>query len=729
MEDEIVEEEGFVERAFIPYRPRKRRRNNENEKDYQRTCYEDGREEIVLINRLKSQLETLEAEVLLAKISLLERDYKIKEFETIVSEKEKENQQLKTELKKCRQTIGMFRMWKRKRPKGTGSLQHLPKIEAESICHLFDMGLTFGTYDLLRKTIHGKIKEKIPYCSGILPSRYKICKLRSKIHEELWTFKPQWRPEGIELDPEMVLKKMAEILKWKGKEEVTVAIGLDARLLSKGLKGIKPQTIVGICERGKDSNLSPDYFFRLGYFWGKEHRQLVKRNMKSLIAYLNNTEEPGVAYLDVGDGEKVKINIMFCSDLMAMKQIFPSEGGCCFCKWEAGKDGHTLFKIENPNEVPPNALFRIPRKNIVTCVLHKGIRIVELLVKLLLQQWSALKSSPDKATRKQGFENYLQEQKIFSNDWELTEEKVKIFSLSEKDAIKILQTWEELVRILEPQPRETTINCWRAVVKSLNDMQIESVTSEKVTEIKRDGTDAMTQFRTRFFPGDVTPYLHDLSSHLWESQERCKEISEDLAVKFFSGRQMENANLQDQLFYHHHSLRGSNAWRKPKNAHQNITSSGTVSSDSEINQPFIPHDSDSDDHSNKELEELFEKPNTKELLGKKTCEILKKYLYWLGESQVGVKDELVLRILDRYPKFKRKIQKMNERISMENLKQKTELEQDLRSDINWKLLQFRTRKIYFMINGNDKEVQKIKEKRKKKKERKEETRRNKSPRT
>jgi hypothetical protein len=144
MEDEIVEEEGFVERAFIPYRPRKRRRNNENEKDYQRTCYEDGREEIVLINRLKSQLETLEAEVLLAKISLLERDYKIKEFETIVSEKEKENQKLKTELKKCRQTIGMFRMWKRKRPKGTGSLQHLPKIEAESICHLFDMGLTFG---------------------------------------------------------------------------------------------------------------------------------------------------------------------------------------------------------------------------------------------------------------------------------------------------------------------------------------------------------------------------------------------------------------------------------------------------------------------------------------------------------------------------------------------------------------------------------------------------------
>jgi ATP-dependent protease Clp ATPase subunit len=61
---------------------------------------------------------------------------------------------------------------------------------------------------------------------------------------------------------------------------------------------------------------------------------------------------------------------------------------------------------------------------------------------------------------------------------------------------------------------------------------------------------------------------------------------------------------------------------------------------------------------------------------------------------------------------------MNERISMENLKQKTELEQDLRSDINWKLLQFRTRKIYFMINGNDKEVQKIKEKRKKKRKEK-----------
>jgi hypothetical protein len=63
---------------------------------------------------------------------------------------------------------------------------------------------------------------------------------RQEINEQISDWGPTVTTDGIELDVEKVLKHMAQENDWKSKKEVSVCFGIDARLLSKGLKGTKP---------------------------------------------------------------------------------------------------------------------------------------------------------------------------------------------------------------------------------------------------------------------------------------------------------------------------------------------------------------------------------------------------------------------------------------------------------------------------------------------------------
>jgi hypothetical protein len=149
---------------------------------------------------------------------------------------------------------------------------------------------------------------------------------------------------------------MAEANKWVSGQTIDVCFGVDARLLSKGNKGVAPQTMVCIAERGEHVSLKALDVYRIALLWGKENRQLLRRNLQTTIKFLDSLKD-GKTTLEM-DGEVLTFEFFFCSDLAASDQVFPNDG-CLFCDWVKGSK---LSNIKDPNKVPTGALFNIPKK-------------------------------------------------------------------------------------------------------------------------------------------------------------------------------------------------------------------------------------------------------------------------------------------------------------------------------------------------------------------------------
>jgi hypothetical protein len=305
-----------------------------------------------------------------------------------------------------------------KREKVNKNIFEIKEIPAHILAPLFDCSMTVECYDHLRRIMkhyvvsNGQRKRKTP-----LPSYSSINRFRRKVNETILEWNPTIQCDGIELGFEEVLSMIGKEKKWAEKKRVTVCIGDDARLLSKGLKGTAAQTLVCVSERGSDVPLSVNSVFRVALLWGKEKRQMLRRSLSNLIAYLNTREEKGKTRITIDDCT-VDVDIHYCADLMAMDEIFPNKG-CPFCDWEPGTHGNSLNCIKNPNEIPQDALFSLPRKNIRFCCLHCCKRIVENLITLMVREWSKGSDGNDitsdlKSERRQNFEKFIDEHKIYA---------------------------------------------------------------------------------------------------------------------------------------------------------------------------------------------------------------------------------------------------------------------------------------------------------------------------
>jgi hypothetical protein len=194
-----------------------------------------------------------------------------------------ENRILKMRLTRLQQKLAIIQRRRRR-------VVHVIKLQMISVAKLaplFDEGVTRRVYENIRNVIHSEIKKMDRKYKKLLPCYSSISDYRKKIANENM---PHWEPrsttDGIEFHAEAVLKQIAREHKWEHGSTHVVCVGDDGRAISKGIKGVAPQTIVGIAERKPDQNMSPDFCYRIGLFWGSEQRHLLKRNLTNFIQTL-----------------------------------------------------------------------------------------------------------------------------------------------------------------------------------------------------------------------------------------------------------------------------------------------------------------------------------------------------------------------------------------------------------------------------------------------------------
>jgi hypothetical protein len=453
-------------------------------------------------------------------------------------------------------------------------------------------------------------------------------------------------------------------------------------------------------ERGNNVSLSPSQVFRVALLWGKESRYLLKRNLITLIKYLETRTEKGTTYLEF-DGNRVKVNLHYCADLMALDEIFPNDG-CPFCNWKPGTS--ELFDVIDPNKVPTGSLFSLPRKNIRICALHCITRIVENLLNTMLREWKRGSdgnlTDPDlKMLRKIKFEKFINKYKIFGRDYTIKESSSIPVKLTYKSALIIMENYEELLYALEyPEPWEQTKTVWKNMKEMFAYLKKTDYTPHDINLCREAGKRTMKSFIERWSTGEIYRYIHIICSHLWELQSYGLETK--TFVVNYSGIQLEAANHVDQRFFHNHTLRGGKGGKKMNNDRRSDENLGMNVYDCETEQRSEMNQCELNQNLENLKKIIENKPNDDERATEITdnfdCKQLKSICYYYAVQKSGTKLQQAYRILDA----RRRLDKREEESRILNNLPFNEMNKLMKDDIGWKLLLLQTRNYIF---GNSKE--------------------------